>query len=88
VALNIKNREVEELARELASRTGESKTETILQALKQRKQHLDTTTPKKKRNVIQYLERHVWPFIPPEVRGKRITKEEREEILGYGPDGV
>jgi len=88
VALNIKNREVEELASELASRTGESKTATILQALKHRKQHLDTTTPKKKRNVIQYLERHVWPFIPPEVRGKRITKEEREEILGYGPDGV
>ena len=88
MALNIKNREVEELARELASRTGESKTQTILQALKQRKRQLETTIPKKKRNVIQYLERHVWPFIPPEVRGKRITKEEREEILGYGPDGV
>lgn len=87
MALNIKNREVEQLASEIAERTGETKTETILRALKQRKQTLDVETKKKKRNVLRYLERHIWPFIPPEVRGKTITKEEREEMLGYGPDG-
>jgi antitoxin VapB len=36
----------------------------------------------------RFLEEEVWPNISPEARGKRITKEEREEILGYGPDGV
>jgi antitoxin VapB len=36
---------------------------------------------------LRFLEEKVWPDIPPEVRGKRITKEEKEEILGYGPDG-
>jgi antitoxin VapB len=36
----------------------------------------------------RYLEEEVWPNIPPDVRGKTITKEEEEEILGYGPDGV
>jgi antitoxin VapB len=36
----------------------------------------------------RFLEEEVWPNISPDARGKRITKEEREEILGYGPDGV
>ena len=87
MALNIKNQEVEELASELAARTGDSKTQTILKALQLRKETLEAPR-KKKRNVLQYLERHVWPFIPAEARGKKINKEEREEILGYGPDGV
>ena len=37
--------------------------------------------------VKAYLEREVWPHISPELRGKRITKLEEEEILGIGPDG-
>lgn len=36
----------------------------------------------------KFLEDEVWPHIPPEERGKPITKEEQEEILGFGPDGV
>jgi antitoxin VapB len=86
MALNIKNREVEELASELANRTGETKTETVLQALKERKNALDSKS-QRKRDIIGYLERHVWPFIPQEVKGKKIPKEEIEEILGFGPDG-
>jgi hypothetical protein len=34
-----------------------------------------------------YLEREVWPHIPSDVRGKKITRREQEEILGIGPDG-
>ena len=35
------------------------------------------------------LEEEVWPFMPPEELGKPpMTKAEREEILGYGRDGV
>ncbi len=35
----------------------------------------------------RFLEDEVWPNIPPEIRGKRLAKEEEEEILGFGPDG-
>ena len=34
-----------------------------------------------------YLEREVWPFIPPEIPGRTLTKEEDEELLGFSPDG-
>jgi hypothetical protein len=36
---------------------------------------------------MEYLQREVWPHILPEYRGKTMTKEEREEILGIGPNG-
>jgi antitoxin VapB len=38
--------------------------------------------------IKKYLEQEVWPTIPKEVLGKRVTKREREKILGYGPHGV
>jgi hypothetical protein len=36
---------------------------------------------------ITCLAAQIWSRLPPGVRGTRITKEEREELLGYGPDG-
>jgi antitoxin VapB len=36
----------------------------------------------------RFFETEIWPLIPEEMRGRKITKAEREEILGYGPDGV
>lgn len=36
----------------------------------------------------EYLEQEVWPSLPSEVRGNGVPKSEREEILGYGPEGV
>jgi hypothetical protein len=37
---------------------------------------------------MDYLEREVWPKIPADVLGKKkMTKREREEILGIGLDG-
>jgi hypothetical protein len=43
--------------------------------------------PERVQAVREYLEREVWPQIPRELRGKKFTKREREEILGIGPDG-
>jgi hypothetical protein len=37
--------------------------------------------------IREYLKREVWPHIPREMRGKKLTKREREKILGIGPDG-
>jgi antitoxin VapB len=89
MALNIKNPEVERLATEVAELANETKTEAIRKALLNRLDNLQADRAKKRtKRLREYLEQYVWPTIPPELRGKGITKEEREEILGYGPDGV
>lgn len=89
MALNIKNREVERLAAEVATLAKETKTEAIRRALTERRDRLTVrrADPGKAERLRRLLEDHIWPSIPPEVRGKPITKQEREEILGYGPDG-
>ncbi len=89
MALNIKNREVEELAAQVAEMARESKTEAIRRALLERKERLQVRRgPTGRRARLERLLRdQVWPQIPESARGKRISKEEREEILGYGPEG-
>jgi antitoxin VapB len=89
VALNIKNERVERLAAEVARMTGETKTEAIGRALEDRKTRLASRAPSRDRasKIMDYLEREVWPNIPADVLGKKVTKREREEILGIGPDG-
>ena len=91
MALNIKNPEVERLAAEVAQLARETKTEAIRKALEERKLRLavrSKSTPEERvRRMIEYMQREVWPHILPEFRGKPITKQEREEILGIGPNG-
>ena len=90
MALNIKNARVERLASEVARITGETKTEAIRRALEDRKNRLALTTARganRASQIKEYLEREVWPHIPAHVRGKKMSKREREEILGIGPDG-
>ena len=91
MGLNIKNHEVERLAAEVAQLAGETKTEAIRKALMQRKLRLEEEQPVKFSRgdrLFRFLQTEVWPLIPPEERGKPMTRQEREEILGYGPDGV
>ncbi|HKI06341.1 MAG TPA: type II toxin-antitoxin system VapB family antitoxin [Thermoanaerobaculia bacterium] len=90
MALTIENPETERLAAEVAKLAGESQTEAIRKALEERKLRLVPKNVPAERvaRLRLFLEREVWPNIPPEVRGKRITKEEEEEILGYGLGGV
>jgi antitoxin VapB len=89
LALNIKNREVERLAAEVAEMAHETKTEAIRRALEERKSRLTSEHPRQRnaQELIEFFEREIWPQFPPGVLGKPITKEEREEILGYGPGG-
>jgi antitoxin VapB len=90
MALNIKNVEVERLADEVAKIAGESKTEAVRKALEERRERLAFQVPPRDRRaeVMRYLEREVWPRIPRELLGRGLSKEEQEEILGYGPEGV
>ena len=91
MALNIKDPETEQLAREVAELTGESKTAAVRTALRERKERLAfgrRTPEQRERALREWLERDVWPTIPPDVRGKPLTREEEEELLGYGEHGA
>jgi antitoxin VapB len=90
--LNIKNREVERLAAEVAALARETKTEAIRRSLAERKLRLGLSggrgpLPKTER-LRAALETRIWPEIPKHMLGRRISKKERERILGYGPMGV
>jgi len=89
MALNIKNDEVERLAGEVARLTGESKTEAIRRALEERRGRLKSASSDTRRvRVLRFLEKKVWPTVPKTQRGRRLTRQEEDEILGYGPGGV
>jgi len=90
MALNIKDPETEKLAAEVAAITGESKTRAVKVALQERKQRLAVRIVNRDRTdeLRRFLAQEVWPRVPRKVLGKRITRREREAILGYGPEGV
>jgi antitoxin VapB len=88
VALHIQDPEVERLAEEVAALAKETKDEAVRKALEERKIRLEAGCESKAARLEHFLRTEVWPTIPPDVLGKRISKEEEEEILGFGPDGV
>ena len=90
MALNIKNREVEELAREVAELAGESKTEAIRRALAERRQRLTFRIARHDRRgqLMRLLENALWPAVPASELGRRLTREEEDAILGYGAEGA
>jgi antitoxin VapB len=90
MALNIKDQETEQLARDVAALAGESKTGAVRQALRERKQRLLLARGGLSRGerIVDLLERRFWPGLPPGVRGTTISKEEEERILGFGSEGV
>jgi antitoxin VapB len=91
MTLNIKDRETEALVTEITALTGETEADALRQAARERLERLSPPPSREKRSleeIYHWLETEVWPNIPEEIRGRGITKAEREEILGYGPDGV
>lgn len=90
MALNIKDPETERLASEVARLTGESKTQAIRQALRERNERLLMARDGSRAGdrMVAVLERTLWPRLRPGIRGSVLTREEEDSILGYGPDGV
>jgi antitoxin VapB len=37
---------------------------------------------------LRFLEHEVWPLVPADQLGRRLSRDERDAILGYGPEGV
>lgn len=89
MALNIKNDAVERLADEAARRHGVSKTEAVRRALEaDLASSLEPSSAGRAASLVAFLERDVWPYVPPDALGDAPTKAERERILGYGHEGV
>jgi antitoxin VapB len=90
MALTIKNPEVEKLVEALAAMTGESKTEVVRRALVERRERLSLQHARREQgsDFLRFLEEEVWPKAPPGQLGHRLSREEEDEILGYGPEGL
>lgn len=90
MALNIKDPQTEQLARDVAALTGESLTGAVRIALIERKTRLVLArgASDRQRRLMALLEERVWPELPPGVRGTTLTRAQEDAILGYGPDGV
>ena len=88
--LNIKNLEVERLVDEIAAMTGESKTEAVRRALEERRQRLAFRVSSENRaeRLQRFLERELWPRVPKEELGRRLSRAQEDAILGYGEEGV
>ena len=88
MALNIKNEDVERLVREVANLTGENMTETIRSALTRDRDRLAALAGgDRARRIRRFLAEEAWPAVPEEEIGKRLTRQEEDEILGYGAEG-
>ena len=90
MGLNIKNAEVERLAAAVAEMAGETKTEAIRKALEERRQRLSLRVVggDRRRRLQRFLESEIWPSVPVRQRGRRLTRKQEDEILGFGPAGL
>jgi len=90
MALSIKNPDVEELVTVVAAMTGESKTEAVLRSLAERRDRLRLQRPHQEsgNSFLRYLAEEIWPNAPAGQLGRRLGREEEDEVLGYGPGGV
>jgi antitoxin VapB len=89
-AMNIKDAEAERLAAEVAALAGESKTQAVRVALRERHERLLASADRRRRGdrIRRFLTEEAWPQVPTNVLGVPVTRAEREAILGYGPGGA
>jgi antitoxin VapB len=74
----------------LAAMTGESKIDAVRRALAERRERLSLEQAHRARGsgFLRFLEEEIWPQAPPSQLGRRLSRDEEDEILGYGPEGV
>lgn len=82
VALNIRNREAEELATALAALTGESKTDAVIHALRERLERMKRAKSRHRlRDELNQIALHCAALPVRDARGP-------DDILGYDPQGI
>lgn len=81
MALNIEDPEADRLARELAARTGETITQAVVTALRERLKRETAKRPFRLRDEIMEISRRA-------SRLRRRTAETPEEVVGYDDRGV
>lgn len=82
MALNIRNREAEQLAKELANRTGETKTEAVIKALRDRL--VRVRRERSKRRLVDELEEIAKHYQSLPLLDDRSS----DEIIGYDENGL
>lgn len=45
-------------------------------------------TSERATRLARFLEQEVWPVVPQREAGRTLTREEEDEVLGYGPEGA
>jgi antitoxin VapB len=89
MALNVKDPEAERLAAEVARRSGESKTGAVRTALRERLERLSERPEGSAGDRLErFLRVEAWPQIPEALLGSTLMKADKEQILGYGPEGT
>lgn len=84
MAINIKDPEVDRLAGELAARMGHNnKTRAIRDALRAQLAIIEARDGERVTQLLDVLRTEIWPLLPDRTP---ITKQDREQILGYDPD--
>ncbi len=81
MALNIKDREADRLARELADRTGETLTEAVVKALRERLKRECARTPLSLKDEIMAISGRTAAM-------PRRTGRKADEIIGYDEHGL
>lgn len=81
MALNIKDPEADRLARELAARTGESLTRTVIVSLRERLKREGAKSPLSLKDEIMEISRRC-AALP------RRTNKTADEIIGYDENGL
>lgn len=86
--ISVKSPEVDALLDDVVRLTGESKTEAIGRALRERRDRLTGQDNRRLAHARAFLEAEIWPLVPAAELGRELTRAEEDEVLGYGPEGV
>lgn len=81
MALHIEDPEIVAEVEAQSKALGIAPEEVVRRALVEHRTRIEAKVAR----VTRYLEESVWPRIPPDQLGRRLTKEEEEEHLGYAP---